>query len=266
MIELQTAVTNFNVLQIKYLSLTGIESNRNVEPFALYSTNENWILIGYCLLRNEFRSFRLDCIQSLEVLNSTFEPHDLTLQDYFENWRKYSTTPDTPLTKKHTTFVSNETKSKMKKTKVEAFKLIGISVRTSNVEGKAAQDIPALWQRFMEEETTKNIPHLADNNVYCVYTNYEGDHMKPYDTIIGCKVNSLKNIPAGMVGHEISGGSYVEFLCEGDLMKGAVIGTWREIWNTTSLNRVYSSDFELYDERANDRSKAKVPILVAIDE
>lgn len=265
LIDLQTAVTNFSVVNLNYRSLEGKESSRNTEPFALYSTNENWILIAFCLLRNEFRSFRLDCIQGLEILDSSFEPHDLTLQDYFENWKKYSTTPDIPMTSPPTTFESNETKSKMKKTKVEAFKIIGISVRTSNVNGKAAQDIPALWQKFMAQETAKNIPNLIDESAYAVYTNYEGDHMKPYDTIIGCKVSSLDKIPDGMVGHEITGGTYAEFLSKGDLMQGAVISTWTEIWNTPDLKRVYSSDFELYDQRAKDMSNAEVPILVAIN-
>ena len=56
---------------------------RNIEPFALLST-ENWLLVAFCRLRNEFRFFRLDRINKLEILDDRFEPHKMTLQEYFE--------------------------------------------------------------------------------------------------------------------------------------------------------------------------------------
>jgi predicted DNA-binding transcriptional regulator YafY len=82
---LQKALTNFNPTQIHYLSPESKEkTKRVVEPFAMYSTQENWLLIAWCRLRKDFRAFRLDRIQTLEVLHTTFEPHKLTLQEYFE--------------------------------------------------------------------------------------------------------------------------------------------------------------------------------------
>lgn len=59
---------------------------RNIEPFALLST-ENWLLVAFCRLRNEFRFFRLDRINKFEILDDRFEPHKMTLQEYFE--KKY---------------------------------------------------------------------------------------------------------------------------------------------------------------------------------
>ncbi len=96
--KLQTAITSFTCIQIEYNSLQKKYSKRIVEPFALYSTNENWLLIAYCKLRNDFRVFRLDLIHTLLILEEKFTPHKMTLQEYFEICReKYSTTPDTPL-------------------------------------------------------------------------------------------------------------------------------------------------------------------------
>ncbi|MDX8554007.1 YafY family transcriptional regulator [Tenacibaculum sp. 1B UA] len=84
LIQIQSAITNFHLLELDYLSLENNFTKRTVEPFALYSTNENWLLIAYCQLRNEFRVFRLDCIQNMRVLNDVFTPHEITLEEYFK--------------------------------------------------------------------------------------------------------------------------------------------------------------------------------------
>ncbi|MFH6959191.1 helix-turn-helix transcriptional regulator [Flavobacterium aquidurense] len=82
---LQVALTNFNLVKIKYNSIeTDQTTERTIEPFAIYSTKENWLLIAFCRLRKDFRAFRLDRIQNLYVLNEKFEPHKMTLQEYFD--------------------------------------------------------------------------------------------------------------------------------------------------------------------------------------
>ncbi|MDO6439084.1 YafY family protein [Cyclobacterium sp. 1_MG-2023] len=100
LIQLQSTITNYQLVRINYLSLENIQSKREIEPFALYTTQENWILIAYCRIRNDFRAFRLDCIQQMEVLSVTFQPHDMTLEEYLEKCRKkYLSTPDIPMSK-----------------------------------------------------------------------------------------------------------------------------------------------------------------------
>lgn len=82
---LQLALTNFDLVKIKYHSPeTGQTTNRIIEPFAVYSTQDNWLLIAFCRLRKDFRAFRLDRIQTLNTLTDHFEPHKMTLQEYFE--------------------------------------------------------------------------------------------------------------------------------------------------------------------------------------
>jgi predicted DNA-binding transcriptional regulator YafY len=109
LIQLQSALSNYQVAEINYLSLENQQSQRKIEPFALYTTQGNWILIAFCQLKNDFRAFRLDCIKSLLVLESRFEPHQITLEQYFEQCRKkWTTTPDTPLAQGPSTFASNQ--------------------------------------------------------------------------------------------------------------------------------------------------------------
>ncbi len=109
LIQLQSTISNYQMVKIDYLSLENHQSQREIEPFALYTTKDNWVLIAFCKLKNDFRAFRLDCIQNLKVLNSNFEPHKMTLQQYLEECReKWKNTPDTPLAQGQSIFALNQ--------------------------------------------------------------------------------------------------------------------------------------------------------------
>lgn len=88
--RLQLALTNFTLCRIHYQKPdTGSAEARLIEPFALLSTQGNWLLVAWCRLRQAFRTFRLDRIQRLEVLDEKFEPHKMTLQEYFKQLVPY---------------------------------------------------------------------------------------------------------------------------------------------------------------------------------
>jgi len=84
--DLQFALTNFCLVKIDYTNEAKTSSSRVIEPFALLSTQENWLLVAWCRLRNEFRYFRLDRIRKLEMLTEKFAPHQMTLQEYFDRY------------------------------------------------------------------------------------------------------------------------------------------------------------------------------------
>ena len=88
LITLQSAIANFKLLRVKYLSLDGKSSLRFVEPFALYTTRNNWVLVAFCKSRDDFRAFRLDRIQELTSTGENFKPHNITLEKYLENCKK----------------------------------------------------------------------------------------------------------------------------------------------------------------------------------
>ena len=82
--ELQFALTNFLLTKIDYSDESNQTTNRLIEPFALLSTQENWLMVAWCHLRKDFRYFRLDRIKKLEILTDKFTPHIMTLQDFFD--------------------------------------------------------------------------------------------------------------------------------------------------------------------------------------
>lgn len=148
--------------------------------------------------------------------------------------------------------------------KIEPFKVIGIAVRTTNENNQAAQDIPVLWEKLMNEGIVNAIPNKIDTTIYSLYTDYEKDHTKPYTTILGCKVENLDHIPEGMVGKSFEGGNYIKFTAKGNLADNLVINEWIKIWNM-DLGRIFTADFETYGEKALNPSEAEVDIFIAVE-
>jgi predicted DNA-binding transcriptional regulator YafY len=61
-------------------------TQRIVDPYALVHRWGWWYLVGYCHLRAEVRSFRVDRIHELHVLDERFDlPPDFNLQTYLDN-------------------------------------------------------------------------------------------------------------------------------------------------------------------------------------
>jgi len=151
----------------------------------------------------------------------------------------------------------------MKTTKLEAFNIIGISVRTTNEKGHAAKDIPLLWSKFFAENVPEKITNKTSSDIYCIYTDYVKDHTQPYTTIIGFKVNNLDIIPEGMVGKVVSTGNYTPFIAQGKISDGIVYNEWLKIWNAP-IDRAFTADLEIYGQKSQDPENAEVEIFIAL--
>lgn len=82
--ELQLAITNLNYVEINYRKANDTNiSFRKIEPYVFFSTNNKWILIAWCHLRNEYRAFRVDRIQHFKILHEQFVDRKFNIQDYF---------------------------------------------------------------------------------------------------------------------------------------------------------------------------------------
>lgn len=152
----------------------------------------------------------------------------------------------------------------MQNVKIEAFHIIGIAVRTTNENNQAAEDIAALWGRFLNDGVLEAIPNKVNNHVYSMYTDYEGDHTQPYTAILGCSVKNLDDIPEGMTGKSVSGGNYVKISAQGDLTQGLIVNEWTKIW-AMGLDRAFTADYEFFDESEQNPKDARVDFLVAVN-
>lgn len=91
---LQWAITHYRVLHFRYFSLGKQEhTQRKVEPMALYQARDNWILIAWCHLRSDYREFRLDHIEELQLLNEQYPARQFNLIHYFHGVAEKSRNP-----------------------------------------------------------------------------------------------------------------------------------------------------------------------------
>ena len=66
--SLEGATRNKKRVTLHYRSASnGFSQSREVHPYGLVYREGNWLLVGYCLLREDVRSFRLDRIEQLTV-------------------------------------------------------------------------------------------------------------------------------------------------------------------------------------------------------
>lgn len=77
------AIDGKRLLQMSYCRADGEQSLRRIRPLGLYFWGNVWTLVGWCELRDDFRNFRLDRIQSLQPENTTFiDSEGQSLQDF----------------------------------------------------------------------------------------------------------------------------------------------------------------------------------------
>ncbi|UKT63990.1 GyrI-like domain-containing protein [Pedobacter mucosus] len=147
---------------------------------------------------------------------------------------------------------------------MENFKIIGISVKTTNQNNQAATDLGNLWQQFYSEEIFNKIQNKEGEEIYAVYTDYESDYTGKYTTIIGQRVSSLDIIPESLTGREIQNEKLKMYTAKGE-MPNAVINIWKELWASDgALNRTYVADFEVYGTKAQQGSESEVEIFIGV--
>src|SRR5579864_8702463 len=149
------------------------------------------------------------------------------------------------------------------------FTVIGIAARTSNAKEMTADGvIGKQWGRLMQEGVFTKIPNKADQSIVAVYTDYVSDHNGEYTYLLGARVTSDADVPAGMVATKIRGGRFAVFTSEKGPAPQVVPETWMKInslpKSATGGDRKYQADYEIYDQRARDPQNLVVDVYVGI--
>ncbi|WP_439555184.1 helix-turn-helix transcriptional regulator [Dyadobacter sp.] len=83
LLELQKPLLSHKLIEVDYVDKSGEKSWRELEPFALYANQNNeWVLVAFCRLRNDFRSFSLVNITKMVVSDKSFIPQSITFEQY----------------------------------------------------------------------------------------------------------------------------------------------------------------------------------------
>ena len=151
----------------------------------------------------------------------------------------------------------------------EGFTVVGITVRTGNREQMtAARPIGTLWERLFKEGVLAAIPDKADGNIVAVYSQYASDKDGEYTYLLGARVKKVESVPAGMTVEKVPAGRYALFTSERGPVQKVVVEMWRRVWETPKNalggDRTYQTDFEVYDQRAQNPADAVVDLYVAV--
>jgi len=79
------AISSSKVLQINYTSIEKNESTkRKVEPVGIYYMGSHWYLIAWCQMRNDYRNFRTDKIEKLQITEEPISKRHPPLQSFIK--------------------------------------------------------------------------------------------------------------------------------------------------------------------------------------
>ena len=150
------------------------------------------------------------------------------------------------------------------------FDVVGIEARTNNAKEMSGQGvIGAQWGRFMAEGILGKIPNRAGDVIYALYTGYAKDRNSDYDYVIGARVSAAASIPPGMVLKHVPAGKYAMIMSDKGPGFQVVPAAWQRVWQMEDQSqlggvRAYATDFEVYDERAQDPQAAQVDLYVGV--
>lgn len=73
---LTRAILSHKAIQFTYPSAAGEVTERKAYPLKLLFQSQSWYISSYCLLRNDYRTFKVNRIISLDVLEEHFNPEN----------------------------------------------------------------------------------------------------------------------------------------------------------------------------------------------
>jgi AraC family transcriptional regulator len=88
----------------------------------------------------------------------------------------------------------------------QAFNVIGLELRTSFKDGRSKTEIPQFFHNVLEEARLDAVPNRINQNQLCIF---KFDKNSPnFSYIMGVEVNSLDEIPEGMISVEVPASQY----------------------------------------------------------
>lgn len=74
--DIKTAILDRYIISFKYFNQRGDDVFRHIQPLKLIFKGKSWYVYGFCLLRNEYRFFKLTRIKYLTVTKEKFIPKE----------------------------------------------------------------------------------------------------------------------------------------------------------------------------------------------
>ncbi|MEI4831513.1 AraC family transcriptional regulator [Bacillus sp. FJAT-53711] len=141
-----------------------------------------------------------------------------------------------------------------------AFQVIGYEMKTTGKDGKNLTDIPAMWQHYLQNNLSENIPNRKHTNEFvelgmCTDFNLETGEIT---YIIGMEVTSFDGVSSELTCRTFPEATYAVFTTPKvpeEEMVPSIQQTWNAIFTEWFPHSGYEHsgvvEFELYDERSH---------------
>jgi predicted DNA-binding transcriptional regulator YafY len=77
---IRMAIENRREIEFKYVDPAGNRTERRVEPYSLILKGQKWYLYAWCLMRRDFRLFKLSRIREMAVLDTSYNPREVSME------------------------------------------------------------------------------------------------------------------------------------------------------------------------------------------
>ncbi len=213
----------------------------------------------YCLELGEFKAPNLTVEEMVEICVPHLKEDGMAEEDARKMLASFL--PSLKRWRKH------ELKEPIAKEK-QSFQIVGISAQTSNAKEITSQaKIPQLWTDFYQQDIVGQITNPVSQVTYGLYSDYETDVNGEYFITLGIEVSAVDEVPDGLVIKTVPAAKYLVFTSEKGPMPDIIIKAWQDIWAwfaKSGVERAYTGDFEVYDERCANPQEAQVDIYIAI--
>jgi len=71
--DIKTAIMQSRVIEIDYINTNNLKSRRKIEPMRLIFKSQAWYLWGFCLEKQDYRTFRISRIKRVEIRDEKFD-------------------------------------------------------------------------------------------------------------------------------------------------------------------------------------------------
>ena len=84
------SVAEKKVAKVRYSAFAAEETTeRMIEPVGIFHENNFWYVVAFCLLRNNYRNFRTDRIDHIELTDISFSQKHASLKEYLDQTPRY---------------------------------------------------------------------------------------------------------------------------------------------------------------------------------
>jgi predicted DNA-binding transcriptional regulator YafY len=75
--DIKSAILQSRIIEVTYINALNEKSRRKIEPLRLVFKSQAWYLWGFCLLKNEYRTFRISRVKSVKIAQESFDRNNV---------------------------------------------------------------------------------------------------------------------------------------------------------------------------------------------